>query len=79
MLCNCIYFADIGSFDGKDMLAPLHDPDVDPDDNQAIPYAEDHQEAGAKRDTLAGASVPPFARCGQLDSRYRMDLGNQLT
>ena len=61
------------------MLAPPHDPGVDPDDDQSMPNANDHQEAGAERPTPAGASVPPFARRGSIDSRYRMDLGDQLT
>ena len=41
--------------------------------------AEDHQEAGAERHAHVGAPVPPFARCGRLDTRYRMELGNQLS
>ena len=64
MLCTCIYFADIGSFDGEDMLAPPHDLGVDPHDNQGMPYAEDHQEAGAERPALVGAPVLPFSRHG---------------
>ena len=78
-MCTCIYFADIGSFDGEDMLAPQHDPGVDPDDDQDMPDAEDHQEVCAERPAPVGAVVPPFARRGQLDSRYRMELGDQLT
>ena len=79
MLCTCIYFANIGYFDGEDMPAPPHDPGVDPDDDQGIPDAKDHQEAGAKRPAPAGVSVPPFARCSPLDTTYRMELGDQLT
>ena len=79
MLCTCIYFVDIGSFDGKDMPTLPHDPGVDPDDDQGMPDVEDHQEAGAKRPALAGASVLPFGRHDRLDIRYRMELGDQLT
>ena len=79
MLCTCIYFADIGSFDGEDMPAPAHDPGVDPDDDQGMPDVEDHQEADVERLAPAGAPVSPFARCGRLDARYRMELGDQLT
>ena len=47
------------------MLTPvLHDPSVDPDDDQGMPDAEDHQEVGARR--------------GRLDARYQMELGDQL-
>ena len=28
-MCTCIYFADIGSFDGDEMPDPPHDPGVD--------------------------------------------------
>ena len=79
MLCTCIYFADIGYFDGEDMPAPPHDPVVDLDGNQDMPDVEDHQEAGAESFALAGVSIPPFSRHVRLDSRYRMELGNQLT
>ena len=79
MLCTCIYFADIGSFDGEDMLAPPHDPGVDPNDDQDMSYVEDHQEADAERPAPAGAPILPFARRGSLDSKYRMELGYQLT
>ena len=79
MLCTCIYFADIGSFDGEDMLAPPHDPCVDPDDDQGMPNVEDHQEASAERPDPVGVLVPPFSRHGRLDSEYRMELGDQLT
>ena len=72
MLCTCIYFGDIGSFDGEDMLAPPHDLGVDPDDDQGMPDAEDYQEASAKRHAPASAPVPPFARHGRLDTRYMM-------
>ena len=78
MLCTCIYFLDIGAFDGKDMLAPPHDPGVDPDDDQDMLDAEDHQEAGAERPAPTGAPIPPFSRRGRLDSRLRMELGDQL-
>ena len=52
---------------------------MDLDDDQGMPDAKDHQEADAERPPLAGAPVPPFARHGQLDSKYRMELGDQLT
>ena len=39
--------------------------------------AKDH-EAGAERPAPAGAPVSPFARRGRLDSRLRMELGDQL-
>ena len=59
------------------MSGPPHDLGVDPDDDQCMADAEDHdQEAGAERHAPAGASVPPFARRGQPDTRYRMDLGD---
>ena len=75
MLCTCIYFAEIGSFDGKDMSAPPNDPGVDLDDDQDIPDADDH-EAGVERPAPAGAPVRPFSRCGRLDSKNRMELGD---
>ena len=78
MLCTCIYFADIGSFDGEDMPAPPHDPGVDPTDNQGMPHVEDHQEASVERLAPIGALVPPFARHGRLDRRLMMELGDQL-
>ena len=61
------------------MPAPPHDPSVDRDDDQGMPDAKDHQEAGAKRPAPTSAPVSPFARRGRLDSRYRMDLGDQIT
>ena len=62
MLCTCIYFADIGSFDGEEISGPPHDPGVDPDDDQGMSDAEDHQEAGAEGPTPDGVMVPPFSR-----------------
>ena len=62
MLCTCIYFADIGSFDGDEMPNPPHDPGVVPDDfDQEMANALDGRD-----DPHAphGAPVPPFARCG---------------
>ena len=53
MLCTCIYFPNIGSFDGEDMLTTPHDLGVDPDDDQDMPDAKDH-EAGAKRPAPVG-------------------------
>ena len=75
MLCTCIYFVDIGSFDGEEMPTPVpHDPGVDPDDDQGYADAEDHQEANAERPAPAGAPVH-----GRLnDTRYRMELGDQF-
>ena len=54
-MCTCIYFADIGCFDDDDMPAPPYDLSVDPDNDQGMPDAEDHQEADAERPTTAGA------------------------
>ena len=65
MFFTCIYFADIGSFDGEEMSPPPHDLGVDPDDDQGMPNAKDHQDVSA--------------RCGQIDSRYQMELGKQLS
>ena len=78
MLCPCIYFADIGSFDGEEMLDPPHEPSVDPNDDQDMADAEDdhdQDEAGAAErhaDPHAphGAPVRPFARRGQLDTEW---------
>ena len=64
-MCTCIYFADIGSFDGEEMSAPPHDLGVDFDDDQGMPDAEDHQEADARR--------------SRLDARYQMELGDQIS
>ena len=61
------------------MPKPPHDPSVDPNDDQGMPNAKDHQEAGAERPAPAGALVLPFARRGRLDTRYMMELGDQLT
>ena len=73
---TCIYFAYIRSFDGEDMPAPPNDPGVDPDDDQDMSDAEDH-EAGVDRLGPHGAPVPPFSG-HRLDSRLRMELGDQL-
>ena len=78
-MCTCIYFVDIGSFDGEDILTPPHDPGMDPDDDQGMPDVEDHQEASAERHTPVGASVLPFARHSRPDTRYRMELGDQIS
>ena len=69
MLCTYIYFADIGSFDGKEMPDPPHDPGVDPDDDLDMADAEDdhdQDEAGAseRHAPAHGAPVLPFARRG---------------
>ena len=80
MLCTCIYFVYIGSFDGEDMLASPNDPSVDPDDDQYMADAEDHdQEAGAERHAPAGALVLRFSRRSRPDTRYRMELGDQFS
>ena len=52
---------------------------MDLDDDQGMPDDEVHQEVDAKRPTLVGVPVPSFVRHGRLDSRYRMELGDQLT
>ena len=83
MLCTCIYFAEIGYFDGKEMPEPPYDPGVDPDDDQDMANAEDdhdqHEASAVERHAPAhGAPVPPFARRGRPETRYRMELGNQL-
>ena len=59
MLCTCIYFADIGSFDDEEMPPQPLDPSVDPDEDEGMPdIAEDHQEVGAdQRPAPIGASV----------------------
>ena len=75
MLCTCIYFAAIGSFDGEEMPPPPHDLGVDLDDNEGIPNAKDHQEVSADRTTPAGALVHNRLN----DARYRMKLGDQLS
>ena len=79
-MCTCIYFADIGSFDGDDMPTPPHDLGVDLDDNQDMADAEDHdQEAGGERHAPhVGTPVPPFCRHGRPDTRYRMELADQF-
>ena len=63
-------------------MEPQHDPGVDPDDDQDMADAEDHDqdEANAvERHAPAGALVPPFARRGRPETRYRMELGNQIS
>ena len=80
MLCTCIYFAYIGSFHGEEMSEPPHDPGVDPDDDQDMADAKDHDqdEVSVERHPPNGASVPPFARHGRPETRYRMEFDNQL-
>ena len=73
MLCTCIYFADIGSYDGEEMPPPPHDPVVDLDDIDA----EDQQEASADDQRPAPAGAPARGQC-MSDARYRMELGDQL-
>ena len=48
-------------------------------DNQAMPDAKDHQEACAERHAPTSALVPNFARHGRPDTRYKMELGDQLS
>ena len=80
MLCTCIYFVDIRSFDGDKIRKPPHDPGMDPDDDQHMANVEDHdQEAGAERHGSVGVPIPPFSRHGRLDTRHRMELGDQLS
>ena len=79
MLCTCIYFVNIGSFDDEDMPTPPHDLGVDTVDDHGMPDVEDHQEAGVERSAPASAPVPPFSRHGRLDSKYTLQLGDQLT
>ena len=76
MFCTYIYFTNFGSFDGDAMLVPPNDLGVDLDDDQDVADAEDH-EAGANILRPHGALVSPFSR-RRLDSRLRMELGNQL-
>ena len=78
MLCTCIYFVDIGSFDGDDMPVQPNDPGVDPDDDQDMADSKDHEGCVA-RPAPTGVLVPPFARHGRLHRRYKMELGDQLT
>ena len=85
MLCTCIYFADIGSFDGDEMSDPPHDPGVDPNDyDQEMADAPDQDEASGTSERRVdphaphGAPVLPFARRGRPETRYRMELGSQL-
>ena len=71
MLCTCIYFADIGSYDGEEMPPPPPDPVVDLDDLDA----EDQQEAGAERPAPVGALM----HCQLNDARYKVNFGNQIS
>ena len=83
MLCTCIYFANIGSLDGDEMPDPPHDLGVDPDDyDKEMADALEDEAGGAVERCVDpaphGAPVPPFARCGRPETRYRMELGSQL-
>ena len=85
MLCTCIYFAYIGTFDGDEMLDPPHDPGVDPDDyDQEMADVPHQDEVGGVAERRAdphvphGAPILPFARRGRPETRYWMDLGSQL-
>ena len=65
-------------------MGPPRDPGVDPDDdNQDMVDADDdhdEDEAGAveRHAPTHSAPVPPFARRGRPETRYMMELGNQL-
>ena len=77
-MCTCIYFADIGSFDGEEMPPPPPDLGVDPhDEDEGMPdITENHHEAGPyQRPAPVGALMR--GRCLS-DARYRMELGDQL-
>ena len=65
------------------MSDPPHDLGVDPDEDQDMVDAEDdhdqHEISATEKHALAhGAPVPPFARHSRPETRYRMELGNQL-
>ena len=70
MLCTCIYFADIGSFDGDEMPDPPHDLGFEPNDyDQEMADALEDEVGGASErcvdhPTPHGAPVPPFSRRG---------------
>ena len=83
MLCTCIYFLEIGSFDGDEMSDPPHDPGVYPDDYDQEMADALEDEAGGVAERRAdpaphGAPVPYFARLSRPETIYRMELGNQL-
>ena len=66
------------------MSDPPHDPGVDPDDNQDMAdgkddHDQDEADAAERHAPAHGALVPPFARHGRPETRYRMELGNQLS
>ena len=50
---------------------------MDPNDDQDMADVKDY-EAGVDRPAPASVTVPPFVRCGRLDSRLKMELGDQL-
>ena len=66
------------------MPGPPHDPSVDPDDDdQDMDDAKDdhgEDEAGAaeRHAPAHGAPVPPFAKRVRPETKYRMELANQL-
>ena len=65
------------------MSDPPHHLGVDPDDNEDMADSEDdhdQDEAGAaeRHAPAHGALVPPFARHGRPETRYRMELGRQI-
>ena len=62
MLCTCIYFAEIGSFDGEEVPVPPHDPGADPNDDQGMLDVEDHHEGGVDKHSPTSMLVPPFSR-----------------
>ena len=70
------------------MSGPPHDPGVDPDDDDQdmADVRDDHEEdeVGGVAERRAdphvphGAPIPPFARRGRTETKYRMELGSQL-
>ena len=79
MLCTCIYFADIGSYDGEEMPPPPPDPvvDLDEDAEGMMPdITEDQQEAGVDQRPAPVGALAWGRRLS--DARYRMELGDQL-
>ena len=74
-MCTYIYFAYIGSLDGDEMSPPLDDPGVDPDYDQDMANVDD--QAGTDRPGPHVTQVPTGVR-HRPDTRFRMELGNQL-
>ena len=79
MLCTCIYFVDIGSFDGDEMPDLPHDLGVDLDDydQEMADLSYDEADGAAERrvdPAPHGAPVSPFARRGRPETRYLCGL-----